>query len=104
MLNVLGGIGTEGGGTVFHQVVCIESVADFIAMDFEVSQNDYSVIDFCVWELMFRRGWPESANTWEPLEHLNLCPDVVEVYEQRYGFNLFTDISWTIYIYIYHSP
>ncbi|KAL8171446.1 hypothetical protein V2J09_023250 [Rumex salicifolius] len=28
------------------------------------------------------RGWPESSNTWEPLEHLQLCPDIVEAYEQ----------------------
>lgn len=29
------------------------------------------------------RGWPESANTWEPIEHLQTCPDVVEAYEER---------------------
>ncbi|GAB4839499.1 La ribonucleoprotein [Ancistrocladus abbreviatus] len=27
------------------------------------------------------RGWPESSNTWEPLEHLQTCPDVVEAFE-----------------------
>ncbi|KAL9245192.1 hypothetical protein vseg_018870 [Gypsophila vaccaria] len=29
------------------------------------------------------RGWPESANTWEPVEHLQTCPDVIEAYEER---------------------
>ncbi|XP_021850550.1 probable chromo domain-containing protein LHP1 isoform X2 [Spinacia oleracea] len=29
------------------------------------------------------RGWPESANTWEPVDHLQTCPDVVEAYEER---------------------
>uniref|UniRef100_A0A803MZX5 Chromo shadow domain-containing protein n=1 Tax=Chenopodium quinoa TaxID=63459 RepID=A0A803MZX5_CHEQI len=29
-----------------------------------------------------RRGWPESANTWEPVDHLQTCPDVVEAYEE----------------------
>ncbi|GMH03968.1 hypothetical protein Nepgr_005807 [Nepenthes gracilis] len=29
------------------------------------------------------RGWPESSNTWEPLEHLQTCPDVVEAFEER---------------------
>ncbi|XP_021759958.1 chromo domain protein LHP1-like isoform X2 [Chenopodium quinoa] len=28
------------------------------------------------------RGWPESANTWEPIAHLQTCPDVVEAYEE----------------------
>lgn len=28
------------------------------------------------------RGWPESANTWEPVDHLQTCPDVVEAYEE----------------------
>ncbi|GAB4839502.1 La ribonucleoprotein [Ancistrocladus abbreviatus] len=30
------------------------------------------------------RGWPESSNTWEPLEHLQTCPDVVEAFENRF--------------------
>ncbi|KAL1802512.1 hypothetical protein DCAR_0934071 [Daucus carota subsp. sativus] len=29
------------------------------------------------------RGWPESANTWEPVEHLEAVPDVVDAFEQR---------------------
>ncbi|KAK9749050.1 hypothetical protein RND81_02G099300 [Saponaria officinalis] len=29
------------------------------------------------------RGWPESANTWEPVDHLQTCPDVIEAYEER---------------------
>ncbi|KAH9605528.1 hypothetical protein KSS87_023156, partial [Heliosperma pusillum] len=28
------------------------------------------------------RGWPESANTWEPVDHLQTCPDVIEAYEE----------------------
>lgn len=28
------------------------------------------------------RGWPENANTWEPVEHLQTCPDVVEAFEE----------------------
>ncbi|XP_019159615.1 PREDICTED: chromo domain protein LHP1-like isoform X3 [Ipomoea nil] len=29
------------------------------------------------------RGWPESANTWEPHENLSSCPDVVAAFERR---------------------
>ncbi|XP_031092908.1 uncharacterized protein LOC115997487 [Ipomoea triloba] len=29
------------------------------------------------------RGWPESANTWEPHENLSSCPDVVTAFEKR---------------------
>ncbi|XP_074263099.1 chromo domain-containing protein LHP1 [Silene latifolia] len=28
------------------------------------------------------RGWPESANTWEPVDHLQTIPDVIEAYEE----------------------
>ncbi|KAJ7950640.1 Chromo domain-containing protein LHP1 [Quillaja saponaria] len=27
------------------------------------------------------RGWPETANTWEPLENLQSCSDVIEAFE-----------------------
>ncbi|KAE8668841.1 Chromodomain protein, putative isoform 2 [Hibiscus syriacus] len=27
------------------------------------------------------RGWPEAANTWEPLENLQSCSDVIDVFE-----------------------
>ncbi|KAK9104086.1 hypothetical protein Scep_020930 [Stephania cephalantha] len=30
-----------------------------------------------------RRGWPENANTWEPLENLQSCFDVIESFENR---------------------
>ncbi|KAK9160140.1 hypothetical protein Syun_006481 [Stephania yunnanensis] len=29
------------------------------------------------------RGWPENANTWEPLENLQSCSDVIESFEDR---------------------
>ncbi|VFQ84266.1 unnamed protein product [Cuscuta campestris] len=29
------------------------------------------------------RGWPESANTWEPIENLETCPDVIAAFERR---------------------
>ncbi|CAM0957053.1 unnamed protein product [Alopecurus aequalis] len=29
------------------------------------------------------RGWPESANTWEPVENLKACSDFVESFEKR---------------------
>ncbi|CAL1356703.1 unnamed protein product [Linum trigynum] len=29
------------------------------------------------------RGWPETANTWEPLENLQSCSDVIEAFEER---------------------
>ncbi|KAK8712180.1 hypothetical protein V6N13_147427 [Hibiscus sabdariffa] len=28
------------------------------------------------------RGWPETANTWEPLENLQSCSDVIDVFEE----------------------
>ncbi|XP_060208940.1 chromo domain protein LHP1-like [Lycium barbarum] len=28
------------------------------------------------------RGWPESANTWEPVENLMTCYDVIDAYEE----------------------
>ncbi|KAI3986389.1 hypothetical protein MKX01_002234 [Papaver californicum] len=28
------------------------------------------------------RGWPETANTWEPIENLQACTDVVEAFEE----------------------
>ncbi|EAY78031.1 hypothetical protein OsI_33071 [Oryza sativa Indica Group] len=30
-----------------------------------------------------RRGWPESANTWEPLENLSACSDIIDAFEMR---------------------
>ncbi|KVH89688.1 Chromo domain-containing protein [Cynara cardunculus var. scolymus] len=34
-----------------------------------------------------RRGWPEATNTWEPVENLLSCPDVIEAFEEssRHG-------------------
>lgn len=29
------------------------------------------------------RGWPETANTWEPADNLNTCADIVEAFEER---------------------
>ncbi|KAK4748054.1 hypothetical protein SAY87_014640 [Trapa incisa] len=29
------------------------------------------------------RGWPETANTWEPLENLMSCSDVIDAFEER---------------------
>lgn len=31
-----------------------------------------------------RRGWPETANTWEPLQNLLSCSDVIDAFEERY--------------------
>lgn len=48
--------------------------------------------DFVVWfdsddancVVCERRGWPETANTWEPYENLAACYDVIEAFEERY--------------------
>ncbi|KAI3800661.1 hypothetical protein L1987_28755 [Smallanthus sonchifolius] len=29
------------------------------------------------------RGWPEAANTWEPVENLMSCSDVIDAFEER---------------------
>lgn len=29
-----------------------------------------------------RRGWPETANTWEPLENLQSVPDLLHAFEE----------------------
>eukprot|EP00262_Sarcandra_glabra_P007603 TRINITY_DN20492_c0_g1_i1.p1 TRINITY_DN20492_c0_g1~~TRINITY_DN20492_c0_g1_i1.p1 ORF type:complete len:322 (-),score=67.93 TRINITY_DN20492_c0_g1_i1:264-1229(-) len=29
------------------------------------------------------RGWPETANTWEPLENFQSCADIIEAFEER---------------------
>ncbi|WOL05501.1 hypothetical protein Cni_G14230 [Canna indica] len=29
------------------------------------------------------RGWPETANTWEPLENIQSCADIIEAFEER---------------------
>ncbi|CAL9781370.1 unnamed protein product [Musa acuminata subsp. burmannicoides] len=29
------------------------------------------------------RGWPETANTWEPFENIQSCADVIEAFEER---------------------
>ncbi|XP_037492528.1 chromo domain-containing protein LHP1 isoform X2 [Jatropha curcas] len=29
------------------------------------------------------RGWPETSNTWEPLENLQSCSDVIDAFEER---------------------
>lgn len=31
------------------------------------------------------RGWPESANTWEPVENLKSCSDFIDAFEERSG-------------------
>ncbi|KAL6964846.1 La ribonucleoprotein, variant 2 [Sarracenia purpurea var. burkii] len=31
------------------------------------------------------RGWPETANTWEPLENLVSCSDVIDAFEESLG-------------------
>ncbi|KAJ6757651.1 CHROMO DOMAIN-CONTAINING PROTEIN LHP1 [Salix koriyanagi] len=35
------------------------------------------------------RGWPETSNTWEPLENLQSCSDVIDAFEERYTAFLF---------------
>ncbi|KAJ0971137.1 hypothetical protein J5N97_019096 [Dioscorea zingiberensis] len=29
------------------------------------------------------RGWPETANTWEPLENIRSCSDIIDAFEER---------------------
>ncbi|RWW14472.1 hypothetical protein GW17_00021754 [Ensete ventricosum] len=34
------------------------------------------------------RGWPETANTWEPFENIQSCADIIEAFEERSTFSL----------------
>ncbi|KAL8192214.1 hypothetical protein R6Q57_027881 [Mikania cordata] len=36
-----------------------------------------------VYDYSFSRGWPEAANTWEPVENLMSCSDVIDAFEER---------------------
>lgn len=31
------------------------------------------------------RGWPETANTWEPYDNVKSCADIVQAFEESYG-------------------
>lgn len=42
------------------------------------------VLCVCLFACFERRGWPETANTWEPLENLQACSDFIEAFEERY--------------------
>ncbi|KAK3025051.1 hypothetical protein RJ639_044802 [Escallonia herrerae] len=33
------------------------------------------------------RGWPETANTWEPVENLASCSDIIEAFDERFYFS-----------------
>ncbi|KAK6143100.1 hypothetical protein DH2020_023448 [Rehmannia glutinosa] len=35
-----------------------------------------------------RRGWSEAANTWEPVENLLQCSDIIDAFEERFLFLL----------------
>lgn len=48
-----------------------------------VFDDDYSAKMCVVFE---RRGWPETANTWEPYANLVSCFDVIEAFEEGYCF------------------
>lgn len=51
-------------------------LGDFVVVLFD---SDDAVCVVCE-----RRGWPETANTWEPYENLAACYDVIEAFEERY--------------------
>lgn len=34
-----------------------------------------------------RRGWSEAANTWEPVENLLQCSDILDAFEERFFFS-----------------
>lgn len=36
-----------------------------------------------------RRGWSEAANTWEPVENLVQCSDVIDAFEERFSSSFF---------------
>ncbi|CAN4126098.1 unnamed protein product [Withania somnifera] len=35
-----------------------------------------------MWVFLFRRGWPETENTWEPVKNLISCSDVIDAFEE----------------------
>lgn len=38
------------------------------------------------WVFLNRRGWSEAANTWEPVENLLQCSDIIDAFEERFYF------------------
>ncbi|KAG5580431.1 hypothetical protein H5410_051058 [Solanum commersonii] len=40
------------------------------------------------------RGWPETANTWEPVDNLMTCYDVIDAFEERCFFYTFTFMTF----------
>lgn len=44
-----------------------------------------------------RRGWSEAANTWEPVENLVQCSDIIDAFEERFSFYSFLTYVLSIY-------
>lgn len=42
--------------------------------------------DHKMYVLCQRRGWPETANTWEPFDNLVSCSDIIDAFEERFFF------------------
>ncbi|KAI3941849.1 hypothetical protein MKW92_020390 [Papaver armeniacum] len=57
----------------FNEFLCVFLLMDLFVVGYIKGQAQY---------LIKWRGWPETANTWEPIENLQACVDVVDAFEE----------------------
>ncbi|MCO5604883.1 hypothetical protein L7F22_059057 [Adiantum nelumboides] len=65
-----------------HEAKCSFYIARLETLQSGIRQVKDSPKNGQVQYLIKWRGWPESANTWEPFENVKACADIIEEFEQ----------------------